>query len=399
MIASPVFRRAGVALLVSTVLVAAACGRDDAPSSGAPAADAVLPDSGGAGTARSRVSLTADQLARLQVQPVTRTTFRPVLQTTGSVAFDADVSTQVLAPMSGPVVRILAQPGATVSRGQALAIVSSPDFATAVADFRKAQGAAVQAQRVAEQNEQLWKNDAIARRDLEQAQTDAAAAAADRDAAMQQLRALGVDEASISAIRDNAPVQTAQGTIRAPIGGTVVERLVTPGQLLEAGATPAFTIADLSRMWVEANVFESDLPFVRVGDRADVSTAALSMPLHGTVTYIAALVDPTTKATAVRIEVPNTQRVLKRDMYVDVAIHSARAREGVLVPVGAVLRDEDNLPFVYVQVGAADAGSFARRAITLGVRTGDRYEVLDGLEPGERVITEGGLFVQFAQSQ
>lgn len=351
------------------------------------------------------VSFTPDQLARLHVQQVALVTFRPLLQTTGTVAFDGDMSTPVLAPISGPVTRILVQPGAVVSAGTPLAIVSSPDFAAAFAEVRKAQGATVQAERIADQDEQLWKNDAIARRDLEQARTDAQSAAADRDAALEQLGAMGVDRQTLDALRDGQGVNSIQGSIRAPISGTVVERLINPGQLLEAGSTLCFTIADLSRMWVEASVFDSELSLVHVGDRVDV-VAAAPQPLHGTVTYIAALVDPSTKATAVRVEVPDPQHLLKRDMYVQVKIHSSRERRGLLIPVAAVLRDEQNLPFVFVERAKDGANtavnatpSFARRTITLGTRIDDRYEVTDGLQPGETVITEGALFVQFAQSQ
>src|SRR6185312_4209174 len=100
------------------------------------------------------------------------------------------------------------------------------------------------------------------------------ASAADRDAALEQLRAIGVEDTTIQALQDNRPVANVQGAIRAPIAGTVVERLVTPGQLLQAGTTPCFTVADLSRMWVMTNVFESDLSDVRLGDQADVVTNA-----------------------------------------------------------------------------------------------------------------------------
>jgi cobalt-zinc-cadmium efflux system membrane fusion protein len=312
------------------------------------------------------------------------------------VAFDADLSTQVLAPMSGPVARIVAQPGAHVRRGDPLALVSSPDFATAVSAFRKAQAAAVQTQRIADLDVQLFKNDAIARRDMEQAQTDALSASADRDAALQQLRSLGVEEGTIAALRDNKAVQTVQGIIRAPIEGTVVEKMINPGQLLQAGTTPCFTIADLATMWVMASVFETDLAAVARGDRADITTGASPRPLAGNVDYIAALVDPATKATSVRIMVPNVGRLLKKDMYVRVAIHSSHEKQGLLVPVSAVLRDEDNLPFVFVEV---PAGGFARRHVTLGSRVGSQYEVTAGLRDGDRVISEGGLFIQFAESQ
>ena len=339
------------------------------------------------------------QLARLHVEPVAASSFQPTIQATGTAQFNADVSTQVLAPISGPVTRILAEPGTSVRAGQALALVSSPDFATTVADFRKAQAAWVQTKRVADLDEQLWKNDAIAKRDLEQAQTDAVAAAADRDAALQQLRALGVDDASIDALREGRQVAALQGAIRAPIAGTVVERLINPGQLLQAGSTPVYTIANLSTMWVQTSVFESDLSSVQVGDRAEVTTAAASTPFVGRVAYIAALVDPATKATAVRVVVPNTGRLLKKDMYVQVAIHASRERNGILVPVTSVLRDDDNLPFVFVEVAGAGGTSFARRQITIGTRVGDQYEVKAGLKAGERIISEGALFVQFAQSQ
>ena len=370
----------------------------DAAGATPAAATSPAPDTGNRAMAGT-VIVPPEQLTRLRVVPVTASAFRPTIQATGTVQFDADVSTKVLAPISGPVTRILAEPGTYVRAGQALALVSSPDFATTVADFRKAQAAWVQAKRVADLDEQLWKNDAIAKRDLEQAQTDAVAAAADRDAALQQLRSLGVDEASIAALRDGKEVPTLQAAIRAPIEGTVVERLINPGQLLQAGSTEAFTVANLATMWVQTSVFESDLSAVQVGDRAEVTTTASPTPFAGRVTYIAALVDPATKATAVRVVVPNTRRLLKKDMYVQVSIHASRERNGVLIPVTSVLRDDDNLPFVFVEVTSPNGTSFARRQITIGNRVDDQYEVKAGVKAGERIISEGALFVQFAQNQ
>ena len=302
----------------------------------------------------------------------------------------------MLAPISGPVVRLLVELGAHVTGGQAIALVASPDFAAAVASFRKAFATSVNTKRIADLDEQLWKNDAIARRDLEQAQTDAAEAAADRDAALEQLRAIGVDTASIAAIQEGRPVAAPQGVVRAPIDGVVVERLITPGQLLTSGTTPCFTIADLSTVWVMANVFESDLPDVASGDPADVEPTVGSQRFTGTVDYVGALVDPQTRATAVRVVARNRDDFLKRDMYVRVAIHSRRPRRGLLVPVSAVLRDAQNLPFVFV---AAPDSSFARRAVTLGSRVGDRFEISAGLTAGQHIIAEGGLFLQFAESQ
>ena len=371
-----------LAVVAMAAAVAAGCsggGASDDAQAGTNATDLTLPPA-----QRARV-------ASLMVEPAV---YSATIQTTGTVAFDADQSTSVLAPISGPVTSILVQPGAEVSKGQPLAYVSSPDFAAAVAGYRKATSTFANAKRVADLDEQLFKNDAIARRDLEQAQTDAANAQADVEAAAGQLRSLGVDpQAAMSA---SAGGRQIQGVIRAPISGTLVEKLITPGQLLQAGTTSCFTIADLSRVWVMANVFSSDLARVTVGDQADITTPATAASFPGQVDYIAALVDPNTKATSVRIIVPNPSHFLRRDMYVNVALHSTRKDRGLLIPVSAVLRDDDNQPFVFVDLGN---GRYTRRDVDVADRIGDSYSVRSGLTAGERVVARGGLFLEFAQSQ
>lgn len=341
-------------------------------------------------------TIPAAQRARIHIITLTPSVFRPTVSTTGTVAFNGDRSTQVLSPVSGPVSRILVPLGAQVAQGSALATVASPDFANAVAAFRKAESSYRQLARVAALDEELFKTGSIAHRDVEQAQTDAAAAAADRDAAMQQMRSLGVDASTLAAIRAGTPVGPIQAIIRSPIGGTVVEKLINPGQLLQAGVTPAFTIADVSSMWVSANVFDTDLPFVRKGEHATITTDASGFPIPGIVDYVAEIVDPNTKATAVRILVPNPNGALKRDMFVRVLIQADAQQSGYLVPTSAVLRDEENLPFVFV---ALAGGGFDRRRITLGPRVGDSWQVLSGLSPGEKIVSEGALFLQFAENQ
>jgi membrane fusion protein, heavy metal efflux system len=138
------------------------------------------------------------------------------------------------------------------------------------------------------------------------------------------------------------------------------------------------------------------LPFVRKGEHATISTDAGVYPVPGVVDYVAELVDPNTKATAVRILVPNPSGVLKRDMFVRVQIQADTQQSGFLVPTSAVLRDEQNLPFVFVEL---PSGGFDRRQVTLGARIGDGFQVLSGLASGEKVVSEGALFLQFAQSQ
>ena len=342
------------------------------------------------------VTLSDSQRARLTIVEVATSSFVPQLEVTGNVAFNGDHSTQVISQVSGPVTRILAQPGTRVTAGEPLAYVSSPDFATAIADYRKADAAWRNAKRIADRNEQLFAADALARTDLDQARSDLSVAAADLEATTQQLRALGVAQSMIDAVRDGQETGPLQGTIRAPLGGTIVERMVTPGMVVQAGSTVAFTVADLSTMWVFANVFEADLGAVRAGQRADIYSGASANPLHGRVDYVAALVDPGSKATAVRVVATNTPSLLKKDMLVSVVLHGLRETTGILLPDAAVLRDAENLPFVFI---AAGDGRFVRRRVELGSHLGDRYEIRSGLSVGDRVVADGAIFVDFSESQ
>ena len=186
------------------------------------------------------------------------------------------------------------------------------------------------------------------------------------------------------------------GTIRSPIAGTLVEKLITPGELLTAGTTPCFTVADLSRVWVMTQIFDSDLGSVSLGDPAEVVSGISTNSFSGTVDNISALVNPDTRSVPVRVVVENPGDLLKKQMYVRVRIEARKESTALLVPVSAVLRNEENLPFVYI---AQSDGSFQRRRIDLGTRVGDKYEITSGLKDGDRVVIEGGLFVQFLQDQ
>jgi membrane fusion protein, heavy metal efflux system len=348
-----------------------------------------------AATAPGTVRLTAAQRQRLELHTVAPSTFRRTLETTGIVDFDNDQATSVLAPFSGPVARLLVPLGAQVRKDDALALVDSPDFATALSTYQKALATARTDRRLADLDKDLVQHNGVSEREQQQAETDALNAEADRDAARRALVALNVPPGAIKDIESGRSVSHA-ATIRSPVAGTVVERLITPGQLLEAGTTPSFTVADLSRVWVMAQLFGSDLAGVNVGDPAEVMTGIGTETFNGRVDNISALVDPDTRAVAVRVVVENPQHRLRKQMYVRVRIQSRQEGTGLLVPVSSILRDDENLPFVYV---ARADGSFARQHVTLGSRVDDRYEIPEGLHGGDQVVIEGGIFVQFMQSQ
>lgn len=370
-----------VALLAAAALGACSSG------TGAPEAAATTPHN---------VTLTAEQRQSIKLYTVEPSSYQTVVDTTGVVDYDQDRSTAVLAPFSGPVSKVLVSLGESVKQGQPLATVVSPDFAAAVDGYRKALAAARAAAQVAANDRDLYAHHAISQRENAQAQSDAVGAEADSNAARQALLALPVDPQAVKAVERGRPLPNIEGVIRAPVAGTVVQRSITPGQLLQAGSTACFTVADLSKVWVMAQVFGSDLAKVQVGDEAEMETGAGAKTLPGKVANVSPEVDPDTRSVAARVVVDNPGDLLKKQMYVRVQIRSARPERGLLVPVAAVLRDDENLPFVYVQ--EAD-GSYARRPVTLGVRTGDRTLIAGGLEAGDKVVTEGGIFVRFIQTQ
>lgn len=349
-----------------------------------------------AAVADGNVTLTPAQRQNIHLYTVAPSKFHRTIEATGVVDFDNDQATGVLAPFSGPVTRVLVSLGDHVKPGEPLAAVDSPDFAAAVGAYRKALASARTARRLADLDKDLYEHRSVAQREADQAQTDAVNAESDRDAALQALVSLKVPSQTINDIQEGRPVARPDGLIRAPIAGIVAEKLITPGQLLQAGTTPCFTVANLSRVWVLAQVFGADLASVSLGDSARVVTGAGSNELTGKVDNISALVDPDTRAVVTRVVVENPGDFLKKQMYVRVLIQASRESAGLLIPNSAILRDDENLPFVYVAAGEA---GFARRRVTLGYRTGDQQEISTGLEAGNQVVVEGGLFLQFMQTQ
>jgi cobalt-zinc-cadmium efflux system membrane fusion protein len=334
----------------------------------------------------ANVRLTRAQRAHIHLYSVVPVGYRDQIEAPGTVDFDNNQATSVVSPFTGPVMQIFVALGQHVGKGQPLAAVASADVANAMGAYRKAAAAAANARRVARADRDLAAHNGISEREAAQAETDAASAEADRVAAQQALSSMGVGPGAAGLT----------GIIRAPISGVVVDKTITPGQLLQAGSTAAFTVANLSQVWVMAQIPSSDLARIGPGDAARIDPRNGTGPFHGTVENISASVDANTRAVVARIVTPNPGDLLKKQMYVDVSVESGRVTTGLMVPVAAVLRDEENLPYVYL---ALPDGSFARRHVTLGYRDSQNYAVTAGLEAGDKVVTDGALFLQFMQSQ
>ena len=183
----------------------------------------------------------------------------------------------------------------------------------------------------------------------------------------------------ILGIRNPAQLATAPASaeipVLAPISGEVVERLVAPGQVVQAGQTQAFTISNLSTVWVLANVYQADLAYVRSGEDVAVQTDAYPGVFHGRISYVSPALDPNTRTLQARIVVDNPGEKLKRDMYCTVTVTAGKASNAIAVPNAAVLRDDNNQPFVYVATGE---GQFGRRDVETGQSEDGLIQILKG---------------------
>jgi cobalt-zinc-cadmium efflux system membrane fusion protein len=336
-------------------------------------------------------TLPQDQMSHVQVVTIRPTTLTRTLRLTGTVAYNAFNTTPVITQVGGPVSRILVLPGQQVKAGQPMLDVSSPDYSQLLDSYLKA----ADSYRLADKNyvraQDLYQHHAIAQRDLEQAESDRNQAQADLNAADQGMKILGIKNPADLA---KAP-SSALIPVLAPIGGEVVERLVSPGQVVQAGQTQAFTISDLRTVWVLANVYQGDLAAVRSGDDVVVQNDAYPGNFHGRISYVSPALDPNTRTLQARIVVDNPGEKLKRDMYCTVTVTAGSIPNAIAVPDSSVLRDDNNQPFVYLSI---DANQFGRRDVEIGQSQNGQTQILKGISPGEKVVADGSLFLQFANS-
>jgi cobalt-zinc-cadmium efflux system membrane fusion protein len=374
-----------IAVLAAVITVTGGCG--DQSSAGDPGISGRT-----AGDKAALFSIPADQTSHIQVVTVEASTLMRTLRLTGAVAYNGFATTPVITQVSGPVSRIVVSPGETVRAGQPLLYIASPDFSQMRATYIKANDAFRLADREYARAKDLYDHHAIAERDLIAAESARNQAEADLQASEQALHVLGFKSPDQAVQMSNSP----ELPVLAPIAGEVVERLVAPGQIIQAGTTQAFTISNMSTVWVLANVYQQDLPYVRVGDPVTIVTDSYAgTEFHGKISYVAAALDPTTRTLQARIDVKNPQEKLKNNMYVIAQVQAGKIANAISVPNAAVLRDAQNEPFVYALAGQ---NQFAMRGVATGQVSEQTTEITSGLSPGDRVVANGSLFLQFANS-
>jgi membrane fusion protein, heavy metal efflux system len=377
--------------IVLMVVVATACAI--LVGWGALRARASEPAPTNAATAANEVHLSSAQLATLEINTVGTHSFRTEEVTDGQIALNGDTTTQVFSPYSGRVVRVMAGPGEYVKEGAPLLRIEASEFVQAQSDLLNAAAALKLARINEERKHAAYDSKGGSLQDWQQAQVDLAAAENASTSATNRLRILGKTDAEIAAI-EAAKKTDATTYVAAPIGGVVTDRQVGPGQYIQAGASnPVFSIGDLSTVWLVADVPETDAPFIERGQTVEVRVLALPGQIFkAKLTAVGAEVDPVTRRVPVRATLANPEGKLKPQMFASFSIITSGESQAPAVPDDAIVREGDQSRVWVV----SEKNTLALRVIRTGRSSDGMVEVLDGLKPGERVVTRGSLFIDRA---
>ena len=336
-------------------------------------------------------SLPADQMSHIQVVTVERGPLARTLRLTGAVEYDDFKTTPVITQVGGPVSRVTVVQGEHVHAGQTLLYIASPDYSLLRASYLKSRDAFQLADKFYVRAQDLYAHHAIAEADLEQAKSNRTQAQADFESSADAIRVLGIADPQTIVTKPPSP----EIPLYSPVAGEVVDRQCSPGQLLAAGATQCFTLSDMSSVWILVNIYQNDVAYVHVGDPVTIENESYPEVVRGKIEYISPALDPNTRTLQARIEAPNPGERLKKEMYVTAEVQAGVIPNALFVPNTSVLRNEQNLPYVYLQTGPTQ---FSRRDVTLGETQGGKTQILTGLSANDRVIGDGSLFVQFQNS-
>jgi cobalt-zinc-cadmium efflux system membrane fusion protein len=281
--------------------------------------------------------------------------------------------------------------GEQVRAGQPLLYIASPDYSLLRASYLKARDAFQLADKFYRRAQDLYAHHAIAQTDLEQAESNRTQAQADFESSADAIRILGIADPETIVTKPPSP----EIPLYSPVAGEVVDRMCSAGQLLAAGATQCFTLSDMSSVWILVNIYQNDVAYVRVGDMVTIENESYPGVVRGKIEYISPALDPNTRTLQARIEAHNPGERLKKEMYVTAQVQAGVISNALFVPNASVLRDEQNMPYVYLQTGK---GQFARRDVTLGESQDGKTQIFTGLHANDLVVGDGSLFLQFQNS-
>ena len=315
------------------------------------------------------------------------------IETSGKAQFNEEQLVRVQAPSTGRVVEVLARPGEVVAPLQRLFSLDSPDLGQAKSDYAKATADVDRSQKALVLAHELFEAKAIAQKEIRETENDWRKAVAERERAAARLRTLGVPAEQLEPIASRSDVST-RLLVTAPRGGVIVERNITLGQVVAYGQSDAplnlFVIADLSSMWIVADIYEPDVPKVRLGQTVFVTLPCCPGDRYeGRITYISDIVDKETRTVKVRAVVPNRGRALKAEMFVKAAIATGSASV-LTLPQSAVHRADGQI-FVLVQKAKDD---YERRPVRLGAEMNGSVEILEGVTTDDLVVAQGSILLK-----
>ncbi len=346
------------------------------------------------GPAAQTVDLSEAQLRSVAVQPVGEHIFKLQRETVGTIDFDQDRTVQISPPYQGRIVRLLAKAGDHVRKGQLLFTIDSPDLVQAESTLISAAGVLELTTKALERAKGLYQIQGMAQKDYQQAISDQQAAEAAYKGARDAVRIFGKSEEEMDRVVARRRVE-AQMPVASPIDGVVTARSAAPGTLVQPGGTPApYTVADVSRKWLLADVPEADLPLLKLGQAVDVKVLAYpDRVFRGHITNIAEALDPNTRRATVRSEIDDPQDELRAQMFATFTVHVGAPTREVAVPSDAVVREGDGTMTVWV---TTDQRRFARRTVRIGLQQDGFDQIVAGLSPGERIAATGALFISNA---
>jgi cobalt-zinc-cadmium efflux system membrane fusion protein len=359
-------------LLLAAALVAAGCGDKPAEKAAAP---------------RDPLAITANaELAgRVRTGTPAFVEVSDMLRVPGRIEADETRLARVGSPVTGRVTELAAREGDTVRRGQALATINSTELSAAQLSLLKALSQRGLSARSAARAQQLLDADVIGGAELQRRQAELSQAEAEVNAARDQLKVLGMSEAALDRLAQTRSIHSTTQIV-ATIAGTIIDRKVTEGQVVQP-ADGVFLIADLSNLWVIADIPEQIAGGVRKGEAVTVEVAALPrMALSGALSYVAPTVSPETRTVRVRMEIANDERELKPQMLASMLI-KGKPQKRLTVPVGAVVREE-NRDFVFVRSGES---AYRLQAVQLGAEHDGRRVVVSGVRENETIVVEGSF--------
>jgi len=340
------------------------------------------------------VDLTDSQLRGVKVETVGERDFPIEKIAVGSIDFNEELLAQVFTPYQGRIVGLFAKIGDEVKIDQTLFTIDSPDLLQADSTLISAAGVLDLTTRNLERLKVLYASRAVSQKELEQAVSDQQTAQGNYRAARDSVRIFGKTEAEIDKIvadRRADPILV----VPSPISGRITARNAAPGLLVQPGNVPApFTVADISTMWMLANVAESDSPAFHVGQEVKVSMLAYpGKVFEGKISFIASTVDPNTHRVLVRSDIEDPEHQLRSGMFATFVIRTGDPVHSVAIPQDGVVREGDGTMTVWI---TADRRRFTRRIVKIGLQRDGYDQVLDGLQPGELAATEGALFLSNA---